>query len=92
MLTDEQKAGRVLVVNSLSDDFIGKVNVSCIDETWITLYETETKSSMRKTPGSPSPNKFKVGPSAKKHMFIIFFDVDGVILRHGSNGDGEVLL
>jgi hypothetical protein len=35
-----------------------------------------------KTPGLPSPKKFKVGPSAKKKMFIIFFDVDGVILSH----------
>ena len=52
------------------------------DETWIKLYEPETKeqSTMWKTPGSPSPKKFKVCPLKKKQMFIVSFDAEGVIL------------
>ena len=54
------------------------------DETWISLYETESKeqSTMWKTPGSPSPKNFKVSRSMKKQMFIMFFDIHGVILSH----------
>ena len=52
------------------------------DKTWISLYEPETKkqSAMWKTPGSPSPKKFKVSPSKKKQISIVLFDADGVIL------------
>ncbi len=55
-----------------------------VDETWISLFEPETKqeSSMWKTPGSPSPKKALVRTSAKKIMFIVFFDIRGVILSH----------
>ena len=57
-------------------------HIITVDETWIKVYEPETKkqSTMWKTPGSPSPKKFKVSPSKKKQMFIVFFDVEGVIL------------
>ena len=53
-------------------------------KTRISLYEPETKeqSAMWKTPGSPSPKKFKVSPSKKKQKFIVFFDAEGVILSH----------
>ena len=39
-----------------------------VNETWISLYEPETKeeSTVWKTPGSPSPKTFKVSPSKKK--------------------------
>ena len=52
------------------------------DKTWISLYEPESKeqSTMWKTPGSPSTKKFKVSCSTKKQMFIMFFDIHGVIL------------
>ena len=64
------------------EDFLSRI-VSA-DETWISLYELESKeqSTMWKTPGSPSPKKFKVSRSTKKQMFIMFFDIHGVILSH----------
>lgn len=89
MLTDKQKEERVrcceLFVKRFQQEgerFLERIVT--VDETWISLYEPETKSqsTMWKTPGSPSPKKFKVSPSAKKQMFIVFFDVDGVILSH----------
>ena len=51
-----------------------------VDETWISLYTPETKaqSTIWKTPGSPSPKKFKMSQSTKKQMF----DARGVILAH----------
>lgn len=54
------------------------------DETWVSLYDPETKqdSSVWKTPSSPSPTKAMVKPSAKKMMFIVFFDTRGVVLCH----------
>ena len=65
-----------------SMDFLNRIVT--VDETWISTYDPETKqeSSMWKTPGSPSPKKFKVSRSATKRMFIVFFDVKGVILSH----------
>ena len=64
------------------EDFLSR-NVTA-DETWISLYEPKSKeqSTMWKTPGSPSPKKFKVSRSTKKQMFIMFFDIHGVILSH----------
>ena len=55
-----------------------------VDETWISFYTPETKqqSTMWKTPGSPSPKKFKQTQSTKKQMFIVFFVVRGVVLAH----------
>lgn len=89
MLTEEKKRKRV----ELSKLFLSRVNkqgfhflnrVVTVDETWVSLYEPETKqqSMMWKTPGSPSPKKFKVCRSTKKKLFVIFFDVRGVILCH----------
>ena len=64
------------------EDFLSRIVTA--DETWITLYEPESKeqSTMWKTPGSPTPKKFKVSDSTKKQMFIMFFDIQGVILSH----------
>ena len=64
------------------EDFLSRIVTT--DETWISLYEPESKeqSTMWKTPGSPSPKKFKVSRSTKKQMFIMFFDIQGVILSH----------
>ena len=55
-----------------------------VDETWICLYTLETKaqSTMWKTPGLPSPKKFKISQSTKTQMFEVFFDARGVILAH----------
>ena len=64
------------------EDFLSRIVTA--DETWNSLYEPESKeqSTMWKTPGSPSPKKFKVSRSTKKQMFIMFFDIQGVILSH----------
>ena len=64
------------------DEFLRRIIT--VNETWIKLYEQETKeqSPVWETPGSPSPEKFKVSPSRKKQMFIVFFDAEGVILSH----------
>ena len=44
--------------------------------------ESKEQSTMWKTPGSPSPKKFKVSCSTKKQMFIMFLDIHGDILSH----------
>ena len=89
MLTDEQKMERVRCCEQFLRQFHTEGErflrrIVTVDETWISLYEPETKSqsTMWKTRGSQSPKKFKIGTSAKKQMFIVFFDVDGVILSH----------
>ena len=84
MLSECQKAQRVescLVLFS-REDFPSRIVTA--DETWISLYEPESKeqSTIRKTPVSPSPKKFKVSCSTKKQMFIMFFDIHVVILSH----------
>ena len=89
MLSECQKAQRVescqRFVQRLEregEDFLSRIVTA--DETWISLYEPESKeqSTMWKTLGSPSPKKFKVSRSTKKQMFIMFFDIHGVILSH----------
>ena len=89
MLSDAQKEQRVECCARFvhrfereGEAFIRRIVT--VDETWISLYEPETKeqSTMWKTQGSPSPKKFKVSKSTKKQMFIVFFDVNGVILSH----------
>jgi hypothetical protein len=53
-----------------------------VNETWVSLYTPETKAyfTMWKTPGSQSPNKFKLAQSVKKQMCVVFFGMSGVIL------------
>lgn len=89
MLTMEQKARRVSSCASFlrrvdreGDRFLDRIVT--VDETWISLYDPETKqqSSMWKCPGSPSPTKFKMARSTKKRMFIVFYDRRGVVLCH----------
>ena len=89
MLSECQKAQRVESCQRFvqrfkreGEDFLSRIVTA--DETWISLYEPESKeqSTMWKTLGSPSPKKFKVSRSTKKQMFIMFFDIQGVILSH----------
>lgn len=89
MLNSEQKEQRVQCCTQFlqrleleGDDFLERIVT--VDETWLNLYTPETKaqSTMWKTPGSPSPKKFKVTPSTKKQMFVVFYDVRGVVLAH----------
>lgn len=89
LLDDEQKNRRVQAARNFlnqyrthGDNFIK--SIVTVDETWIPLFDPETKqaSSVWKTPSSPSPQKAKVCRSQKKQMFIVFYDVDGVVLCH----------
>ena len=59
------------------DEFLRRIIT--VDETWISLYEPETKEQ---SSGSPCPKKFKVIPSKRKQMFIVFFDAKLMILSH----------
>lgn len=89
MLNTDQKRLRVECCEQLlkrfereGEKFMDRIVT--VDETWISLYTPETKaqSTMWKTPGSPSPKKFKMSQSTKKQMFVVFFDARGVILAH----------
>lgn len=54
------------------------------DETWLYYYDPETKqqSSQWKCSDSPPPKKARCTRSMGKHMFIVFFDMNGPILMH----------
>ena len=64
------------------EDFLSWILTA--DETCISLYKLEPKEqyTMCKTPGSPSPKKFKVSRLTKKLLFIMFFNLHGFILSH----------
>ena len=68
--------------NDEGDTFLNRV-VTC-DETWIHLFESESKqqSSIWKHPSSPSPTKALISKSAGRVMAIIFCDIQGIILNH----------
>ncbi|KAJ4438603.1 hypothetical protein ANN_14550 [Periplaneta americana] len=64
------------------DDFLGRI--VAMDETWTRSYEPNLKrqSNERKHPGSPRPKKVRPTQSAVKELFIVAYDIDGVILHH----------
>lgn len=64
------------------DIFLNRI-VTC-DETWVHMFEPETKrqSSVWKHPSSPSPTKAILSKSAAKVMCIVFCDIQGIILTH----------
>ena len=89
MLNTDQKRLRVECCEQLlkrfepeGEKFIDRIVT--VGETWIILYTLETKaqSTMWKSPGLRSPKKFKMSRFTKKQMFVVFFDVRGVILAH----------
>lgn len=89
ILTLEQKLQRVADAKSFLRQYRIHGNrfmnsIITADETWISLYDPENKqdSCMWKHPDSPSPVKALVNRSAKRLMFIVFFDARGVILSH----------
>jgi histone-lysine N-methyltransferase SETMAR len=55
-----------------------------MDETWILLFNPETKSQSKqwKHSESPPPKKFRVGASAEKILYSMFWDQKGVILSY----------
>ncbi|KAJ4445761.1 hypothetical protein ANN_12446 [Periplaneta americana] len=64
------------------DDFLGRI--VAMDEAWTRSYEPNLKrqSNEWKHPGSPRPKKVRPTQSAVKEMFIVAYDIDGVILHH----------
>lgn len=85
LLTDEQKANRVLIASELKErveinpDFLD--NVITGDESWTFGYDPETKrqSAEWHTPASPKPKKARMSKSRVKTMLIVFFDAKGVV-------------
>ena len=89
MLSECQKAQKVESCRRFvqqfereGEDFLSRIVTA--GETWISLYDPESKeqSTMWKSPGSPSPKKFKVSRSTKKPIFIMFFNIHDIILSH----------
>ncbi|KAJ4443708.1 hypothetical protein ANN_05383 [Periplaneta americana] len=64
------------------EDFLGRI--VAMDKTWTCSYEPNLKrqSNEWKHPGSPRPKKVRPTQSAVKEMFIMAYDIDGVILHH----------
>ncbi|KAJ4450046.1 hypothetical protein ANN_01453 [Periplaneta americana] len=64
------------------DDFLGRI--VAMDKTWAHSYKPNLKrqSNEWKHPGSPRPKKVRPTQSAVKEMFIVAYDIDGVILHH----------
>ena len=62
------------------------------DETWMWFYDPEMKgqSAVWNRSGSPPPEKARVTKSGGKHMFIMFCDRRGMILRHAVPKDTTV--
>jgi Transposase (partial DDE domain) len=89
LLQQDQKAARVRLSRSFlnrydreGDQFLHRVVT--MDETWLYLYEPESKqqSMVWKHPGSPPPKKARTCKSSGKFMFMFFMDAHGLILQH----------
>lgn len=64
------------------DDMLDRIVTT--DETWLFLFDPETKEQSKhwKTPASPPPKKARVCKSVGKQMYIFFMDRHGMILQH----------
>lgn len=89
LMSEENKIKRVSVSKKFlarfrreGDSFLDRIITT--DETWLFLYDPETKeqSSIWKTPASPPAKKARVCKSQGKFMFIFFMDRKGMILKH----------
>lgn len=89
LLTPEQKVVRMETSHEVlrlfadgGDAFLKSIITG--DESWLHHYDPEGKqaSTVWKSPGSPTPKKAKVVPSAGKVMVITFFDCNGMIYQH----------
>jgi histone-lysine N-methyltransferase SETMAR len=87
LLTPEQKEHRVTVCQDLCEraadnpSFMSRIITG--DESWVYGYDPETKrqSSQWKSPSSPRPKKARMSCSSMKTMFIVFFDIRGIVHR-----------
>ncbi|GFR99849.1 histone-lysine N-methyltransferase SETMAR [Elysia marginata] len=88
LLTDEQKESRVNFSRNFlrrfqteQNDFLGRIITG--DETWVFSWDPETKrySAEWRDFDEPRPEKVRRKQGALKVMHMIFFDMNGVILR-----------
>nr|XP_060623585.1 histone-lysine N-methyltransferase SETMAR-like isoform X2 [Anolis sagrei ordinatus] len=85
-LTTDQKNMRVKTSRSICQRFWTDENfldqLVTMDETWIYLYDPETKEQSKewRHSGSPRPKKFRVQKSVTKVMVSVFWDKEGVLL------------
>lgn len=89
LLSDDNKVRRVAASRKFlrrydreGDEFLSRIVTT--DETWLFMYDPETKEQSKqwKTPSSPPPKKARVTKSAGKQMYIFFADIQGMILQH----------
>lgn len=89
ILSDDEKLQRVQSSTEFlsryereGDRFLRRIITT--DETWIPLYEPESKreSMIWKHSQSPPPMKAMRTKSVHKFMFILFMDMDGMLLQH----------
>jgi hypothetical protein len=66
----------------LGEDFLSSIVTT--DETWMYLYDPETKGQSRvwRELGTPPPVKARVSRLVGKQMYITFADMRGMILCH----------
>ncbi|GFN85425.1 histone-lysine N-methyltransferase SETMAR [Plakobranchus ocellatus] len=57
------------------------LHIPTVDESWVHHYNPECKAQSMKYrhKTSPSPRKFKVVVSARKVLFTVFYDMEGVV-------------
>jgi len=85
ILTAEQKEWRLSVATNMlqeaqsDENFKGQIITG--DETWVYGYDPETKSqsSQWKSVDSPRPKKARQVRSKVKVIFIVFFDLEGIV-------------
>jgi len=86
VLSDEQKECRkelcldLLQHTENERDLLNSI-ITC-DETWIFMYDPETKqqSMQCKSTSSPKPKKARMSSSKFKAMLIVFFDIQGIVI------------
>ncbi|KAJ4447154.1 hypothetical protein ANN_09155 [Periplaneta americana] len=66
------------------NNFLGRI--VAMDETWTRSYEPNLKCQSNEWNhlGSPCPKEVRPTQSAVKEMFIVAYDIDGVILHHAA--------
>jgi histone-lysine N-methyltransferase SETMAR len=85
-LNSDQKKERVQASKAIlghfesTPDFLARLVTE--DETWLYIYDPETKEQSKewRHSGSPRPKKFRTQKSAKKVMASVFWDKDGILL------------
>ena len=87
LLTQDQKTTRVQMSRSFLDSFDREEDqflhrIVTMDETWLYLYEPESKQQFIETLRFSTPKNARTSKSAGKFMFMFFLDAHGLILQH----------